>query len=99
MKIGCNLHSEASFFYIDLPIKLVGVLYSAALVQQNANNAKKTMHQITVIGINFKKFNRLFSVRFYIQIAHAQMEYDLAVSIFNLDHLKKLESCQNEGIP
>jgi hypothetical protein len=52
------------------------------------------MHQITTVGINFKGFNRLLSVRFY-----AQMEYDLAVSVLNLDHLKKLESCQNEGIP
>ncbi|KAG1368974.1 hypothetical protein G6F60_012779 [Rhizopus arrhizus] len=94
-----NCGIQGLLFHIDLPIKLVGVLYSAALVQQNANNAKKTMRQIITVGIIVKGFNRLLSVRFYIQMARAQMEYDLAVSVLNLDHLKKLESCQNEGTP
>lgn len=56
------------------------------------------MNQITAIGVNSKGFNRLLSVRFYIQMVRAQMEYGLAVSVLNLGHLKKLESCQNECI-
>ncbi|KAG1141038.1 hypothetical protein G6F37_008526 [Rhizopus arrhizus] len=31
-------------------------------------------------------------------MARAQMEYDLAVSVLNLNHLIKLKSCQNECI-
>ncbi|KAG1057078.1 hypothetical protein G6F43_001077 [Rhizopus delemar] len=56
------------------------------------------MHQITAVEINFKGFHRLFSVRFYIQMARAQLKYDLAVIVLNLGHLRKLESCHNECI-
>ncbi|KAI8646105.1 hypothetical protein BD408DRAFT_474100 [Parasitella parasitica] len=56
------------------------------------------MNQIAAIGVNSKGFNRLLSVRFYVQMIRSQMEYGLAISARNLGHFKKLEACQNECI-
>ncbi|KAI8643542.1 hypothetical protein BD408DRAFT_414740 [Parasitella parasitica] len=62
------LPREACFSYLVIPIKPGGYVDISALVNSNTMKARKAMNQIAAICVNSKGFNRLLSVRFYVQM-------------------------------
>ncbi|KAG1452056.1 hypothetical protein G6F46_009312 [Rhizopus delemar] len=51
---------------------------------------------MAMIGVNPAGFDRLLSVRFYMQIMLPQLEYGLAISMVKFHEFQKIESCQNQ---
>ena len=86
---GTTIPKESSFSYLGIPIKAGGLLYSAALIQQNINKASRSMNQLDAIGVTSKDFSPLLASRFYSQIVRAQIEYGLVKYPRRVNILKK----------